>query len=603
MVDLSFSIGSSSGLNMPILLTMVVLYFGITFLLAWYGYRKTKSASDFMIAGRKTNPLVMAISYGATFISTSAIIGFGGVAAAYGMSLLWLAFLNILVGIVLAFLVFGPKMRKMGKKLHAATFPEFIGKRFESGGLQSWTGLFIAVLMPLYAASVLIGSARFLETTLGIPYDFALVAFTVIVAVYVIVGGLLSVLYTDAFQGAIMFLGMAFLLVLTYIKLGGVVEAHTALTNMSALVPGSLQAIGHQGWTMMPVFNSQLWWTIVSSMILGVGIGIIAQPQLAVRFMTVKDNKTLKRAVLAGGPFIFMMAGVAYIVGSLSNVYFFNEFGQISLDFAGGNVDSIIPAYINSAMPEIFIIIFLLSLLSAAMSTAASQVHTMGTSVGYDVIQNGILKGKSAKTILYTKVGMIITVIVTIILALIWSGAVAKCVIIFMGICAIFLLYLIQKSISKGESTNTILFTRIGMVITVIASVILAFLLPDSIIARATAVFMGICTAALLPMYAGGLFWKKMTKAGAYASFFVGFFVSIFWYVFIHASEAVPFGICQMLFGVPTLLTGTWTFINPILIATPLAILAAIFVSLKTQPPREQFVNDLFSEFEEADAA
>jgi len=546
MVDLSFSIGSSSGLNMPILLAMVVLYFGITFLLAWYGYRKTKSASDFMIAGRKTNPLVMAISYGATFISTSAIIGFGGVAAAYGMSLLWLAFLNILVGIVLAFLVFGPKMRKMGKKLHAATFPEFIGKRFESGGLQSWTGLFIAVLMPLYAASVLIGSARFLETTLGIPYDFALVAFTVIVAVYVIVGGLLSVLYTDAFQGAIMFLGMAFLLVLTYIKLGGVVEAHTALTNMSALVPGSLQVIGHQGWTMMPVFNSQLWWTIVSSMILGVGIGIIAQPQLAVRFMTVKDNKTLKRAVLAGGPFIFMMAGVAYIVGSLSNVYFFNEFGQISLDFAGGNVDSIIPAYINSAMPEIFIIIFLLSLLSAAMSTAASQVHTMGTSVGYDVIQNGILKGKS---------------------------------------------------------TNTILFTRIGMVITVIASVILAFLLPDSIIARATAVFMGICTAALLPMYAGGLFWKKMTKAGAYASFFVGFFVSIFWYVFIHASEAVPFGICQMLFGVPTLLTGTWTFINPILIATPLAILAAILVSLKTQPPREQFVNDLFSEFEEADAA
>jgi Na+/proline symporter len=160
---------------------------------------------------------------------------------------------------------------------------------------------------------------------------------------------------------------------------------------------------------MMPVFNSQLWWTIVSSMILGVGIGIIAQPQLAVRFMTVKDNKTLKRAVLAGGPFIFMMAGVAYIVGSLSNVYFFNEFGQISLDFAGGNVDSIIPAYINSAMPEIFIIIFLLSLLSAAMSTAASQVHTMGTSVGYDVIQNGILKGKSTNTILFTRIGMVIT--------------------------------------------------------------------------------------------------------------------------------------------------------------------------------------------------
>jgi Na+/proline symporter len=537
------SLGVTTGLNVPLLLTMVILYFGITFLLAWYGYKQTKTASDYMIAGRKTHPLIMAISYGATFISTSAIIGFGGMAATYGMSLLWLAFLNILVGIVIAFLVFGPKMRKMGKQLHATTFPEFIGKRFESRGLQSWTGLFIAVLMPLYAASVLIGSARFLETTLGLPYSTALIAFTVIVAVYVIVGGLLSVLYTDAFQGGIMFLGMAFLLVLTYIKLGGVVEAHTALTNMASLVPESLQAIGHQGWTMMPVFGSQLWWTIISSLILGVGIGIIAQPQLAVRFMTVKDNKTLKRAVLAGGPFIFMMAGVAYIVGSLSNVYFFNEFGQIALEVAGGNIDSIIPAYINGAMPELFIIIFLLSLLSAAMSTAASQVHTMGTSVGYDLIQQGLLKGKSSRTIL---------------------------------------------------------FTRIGMVITVVASVILAFALPGSIIARATSVFMGICTAALLPMYAGGLFWKKMTKAGAYASFFVGLVVSLFWYVFVHASEAIPFKICNLIFGVPTLLTGTWTFVNPILIATPLAIIVAILVSLKTQPPSEQLVQKMFSESEDA---
>ena len=547
MVDISsFSFGMSSDLNMVLLISLVVLYFGATAALAWYGYRKTKNASDYMVAGRKTHPLVMAISYGATFISTSAIIGFGGVAAVYGMSLLWLAFLNILVGIIIAFLVFGPKMRKMGKQLHAATFPEFIGKRFESRGLQSWIGLFIAILMPLYAASVLIGSARFLEQTLGVHYGTALIVFTVIVAAYVIIGGLLSVLYTDAFQGGIMFLGMAFLLVLTYIKLGGITEAHTALTNMAPLVPDALRSIGHQGWTMMPAFGSQLWWTVISSLTLGVGIGIIAQPQLAVRFMTVKDNKTLKRAVLAGGPFIFMMAGVAYIVGSLSNVYFFNEAGQIALDVAGGNVDLIIPAYINSAMPEIFIIVFLLSLLSAAMSTAASQVHTMGTSVGYDLIQHGLLKGKSNRTILYT---------------------------------------------------------RIGMVITVIISVILAFELPPSIIARATAVFMGICTAALLPMYAGGLFWKKMTKAGAYASFFVGTIVSIFWYVFVHASEAIPLEICGRIFGVPTLLTGTWMYVNPILIATPLAIIAAIAVSLMTQPPAEKFVNDLFSESEEAETS
>jgi len=240
------------------------------------------------------------------------------------------------------------------------------------------------------------------------------------------------------------------------------------------------------------------------------------------------------------------MAGVAYIVGSLSNVYFFRETGQIAMVAAGGNIDSIIPLYINSAMPELFVMVFLISLLAAAMSTASSQIHTMGTSVGYDLIQNGILKGKSSKSIL---------------------------------------------------------FTRIGMVITVIASVILALNLPDSIIARATAVFMGICTSAILPMYAGGLFWKKMTKRGAYASFFTGLSVSIFWYVFVHASEAVPFRICQLLFGQPTLLSGLWMYVDPIIIATPLSIIAAIAVSLMTQPPSEKLVNQMFSESEEVSAS
>ncbi|WP_338103433.1 sodium:solute symporter family protein [Methanolapillus millepedarum] len=527
---------------MPALLALIFIYMIATIGLAWYGYKKTTSDADYLLAGRKTNSLVMAVSYGATFISTSAIIGFGGVAAAYGMGMLWLAFLNILVGIIIAFLVFGPVMRKMGQFLHASTFPEFIGKRFESRGLQSWIGIFIAVTMPLYAASVLIGSARFIETTLGINYTTALLIFAVIVAAYVIVGGMISVMYTDAFQGGIMFVGMFLLLVLTYVKLGGVIPAHEALSNMVSLVPANLVAIGHQGWTSMPVFGSQLWWTMISSLILGVGIGIIAQPQLAVRFMMVKDKKTLKRAVLAGGPFIFMMVGVAYIVGPLSNVFFYNTTGKIALDAVGGNIDAIIPVYINSAMPEIFVLIFMLSLLSAAMSTASSQFHTMGTAVGYDLIRNGIFKGKSV---------------------------------------------------------HTILFTRIGIVITIIMAVILAFYLPGSIIARATAIFMGMCTAAFLPMYAGALFWPRMTKTGAYASFAVGFFVSIFWYVFVHAAEAVPIGICQKLFGVATLLPGMWAYVDPILIATPLSIIVAIVVSLMTKPPSEKMVSELFKKEEE----
>ncbi|MGZ7160686.1 MAG: sodium:solute symporter family protein, partial [Methanobacterium sp.] len=69
----------------------------------YIAWKRTKSADDYMVAGRKTHPYIMALSYGATFISTAAIVGFGGTAANYGMGILWLVFLNIIVGIFIAF--------------------------------------------------------------------------------------------------------------------------------------------------------------------------------------------------------------------------------------------------------------------------------------------------------------------------------------------------------------------------------------------------------------------------------------------------------------------------------------------------------------------
>jgi len=268
-----------------------------------------------------------------------------------------------------------------------------------------------------------------------------------------------------------------------------------------------------------------------------VGIGVLAQPQLAVRFMTVKDTRTLKRAVLSGGPFIFMMAGVAYIVGALSNVYFMDTRGVIALDAAGGNIDKIMPEYIYSAMPDYFVIFFLLTLLAAAMSTLSSQFHTMGTAIGHDFYREFLMKGK-------------------------------------LG--------------------NTITITRMGIATTIIISVALAYKLPPGIIARATAIFFGLCAAAFLPMYTGGIFWKRMNRQGATASLLVGTFASLFWLTFVNGKVASSLGISKAIFGVDTLLTGTWTFVDPILVATPLAFIVAIIVSLMTRPDPEEHVELCF---------
>ncbi len=526
---------------MNIMLTgiILILFLGITAFLGYLGFKQTKDAADYLVAGRKAHPLVMAISYGATFISTSAIVGFGGAAAVYGMGLLWLTFLNIFVGIFIAFVIFGKRTRRLGHALDAHTFPEILSKRYGSRFLQAAGGLLVFVAMPLYAGSVVIGGAQYVAQSFQISYEVALVFFVAIVALYVVMGGLKGVMYSDAFQGALMFIGMAVLLVATYAKFGGVVKAHEALSSIVAQVPESMKKLGHMGWTSMPSGGSVYWWQLVSTIVLGVGIGVLAQPQLIVRFMTVRSDRELNRAVLSGGVFILMMTGVAFVVGALSNAWFFQNpsVGKISIAAAGGKVENIIPLFITSAMPSWFAAIFLVTLLSAAMSTLSSQFHTMGTAFGRDFLESG-LKIKARNPTAVTRIAMIAGILISTIVA--WG---------------------LPKFFEKGSA----------------------------IVAVGTAIFFGICAAAFLPAYFSALYWKRATKSGAIASFLGGLAVSAFWLVFMHAKEAVPLGICKAIFGVPSL-TGSSILsqVDPIVISLPVSALLMIVVSLASKVSDEE---------------
>ncbi len=635
-------------------IVVVLFYLFATAFCGWLGYRGTKSTSDYLVAGRKAHPFIMSVSYGATFISTSAIVGFGGVAGMFGLSVLWLTVCNIFIGIFIAFIVLGEPTRRMGHHLDAHTFPELLGRRFQSTFIQVFAGLVIALFMPLYGAAVLIGGTEFVATAFQMDYTTALMIFAVIVAAYVFFGGIKGVMYTDALQGTIMFLGMTVLIIYTYSKVGGVVEGHKTLSSLADLAPPALTSIGHQGWTAMPKFGFgstqyNLWWIVVSTIVMGVGIGVLAQPQLAVRFMTVKSKRELNRAVGIGGVFILAMTGVAFTTGSLSNAYFAlhgslfqgrvikdinpeknrdqkhvllqvmkknaagewldalketgkdgktvtnflqaaqadaagkwlpvakgtnalgvvregvvvpavldkdqpflpeaagpNQIAQgrsISVVYAKGVSDQIIPTFITTAMPKWFGLIFLLTLLAAAMSTLSSQFHTLGTAAGRDVYE----------TLFGAKGG--------------------------------------------AASNRTIIIVRITILIGLVLAVMFGYYARKeqfvvSIIARATAIFFGLCASTFLPAFLGGLFWRRMTKAGAIASMLVGFAITAFWLCYVKMPECTVIGLVKtsILADKPN-----WPVVDPLLIAFPISLLTAVLVSLMTTPPDAGHVARCFS--------
>ncbi|WP_366924658.1 sodium:solute symporter family protein [Metallumcola ferriviriculae] len=531
-------------MNLALLWILVVIYLGITGILGYMGYSRTKEDKDYLIAGGDVNPFVLAMSYGATFISTSAIVGFGGVAGLFGMSLLWLTFFNIFVGIFIAFVFFGKRTLLMGRALGSYTLAEFLGQRYQSRFIRGFVASQVFIILPVYAAAVLIGGARFMEGVLSVDYAVAVMVLSGIVAAYVMWGGLRGVVYTDAFQAVLMFIFMLIMLITTYVKLGGIVPAHQALTNLASMVPDSLKAGGHQGWTAMPKFGSPLWWTQVSTIILGVGIGVLAQPQLVVRYLTVRSPKQMNRAVLMGGIFIFMMTGVAFIVGPLSNVWFVQETGKIAIaSVANGNVDLIIPAFLKSIMPQWFSYLFLLAMLAAAMSTLSSQFHVQGVSLTHDIFGAFYGPGRKLK--------------------------------------------------------NSLLINRLGILVALVAVVWLSFVLPPGIIAIATAFFFGTCAVTFLPIYVGALYWKGATRSGAVASMVSGAVVVTFLLLFVHAKEAAAVGLVQALLGRPALLGFPWTVVDPLIIGLPISTAVFIGVSLVTQPIKEEHVERCFHDLED----
>ena len=523
-------------MNTDLLYIMLAVYLGITVFLGYLGYRHTKSSKDYMIAGGNVHPVLMSLAYGSTFISTSAIVGFGGAAGVYGMSLLWLTVFNIFVGIFVAFVFFGMKTRQLAQELQVKTFPEFLGARFASPFIRKFSAALICLTMPLYAAAVMIGGARYMEEALQMNYVTALMIFAVIVLAYVFFGGLRGVIYTDAMQGIIMFIGMAALVILTYSLLGGVTTAHLKLEALRNMVPQAMAAKGHMGFTAMPAFNSELWWFVISTLVLGVGIGVLAQPQLAVRFMTVSSAKGIYNGLGVGAVFILFMPGVAFTVGALSNVYFVEHGGKLALaaTAAGGtapNIDKIIPLFITLAMPEWLRYVFLFTLLSAAMSTLSGQFHIISTSISYDL------------------------------------------------------------NPKKGASdAQTLMLARIGTLLGFLLTLTLALYLPAGIIAIATALFFGMCTAVFLPIYAAALYWPRITASGAMYSMITATVVYAGLVFFVHEKEAGIFGLCARLFGVNTLGVTPWTYIDPLVIALPVSAIVLIAASLLTQPAVEAAV-------------
>ena len=169
----------------------------------WSG-RQQKGADDLWTAGRRFGTVVMVLGLMSSIMHGGSILSGVAFAAAYG-GVAILPLISFAAGFLVILLFFARKLRDIG----AFTLSDFMADRYASVGLRAFTAVVIAVSCTVYLVAQIRGMGIVLAGLLNLPFVPAMAVGTLLFVFYVVVGGILAVMWNNIAQFLIMWLGLA----------------------------------------------------------------------------------------------------------------------------------------------------------------------------------------------------------------------------------------------------------------------------------------------------------------------------------------------------------------------------------------------------------
>lgn len=377
-----------------IVTVVVILYLLIMLFIGWYSSTKITSNTDFMVAGRRLGPILMAGTLAATEIGGGSSLGVvqNGMQD-YGLSAAWYIITMGLAFVILAFVA--PKFRMATVK----TVPEYFRRRYGKS-----SGLITAVIMLLpligLTAGQFIASSVILSTMLGINYQVAVIIVAVVVTVYSIMGGLWSVTLTDFIQVFLIIIGMLIAVPFALNYAGGweAVQANIPEGTMSLFK-------GYDGFA------------IVSLVIMYVATFSVGQEAVS-RFYAAKDEKAAMGGSMLAAVINFIYAFVPTILGIITLALInMGKFDAAHFESVGARYA--LPVLAIEVMPAIICGLLFAGIISATMSSSDSDLLGAGSIFGNDIYK-AILKPNAtdAEVMRVTKITMCLVGIASMLIAL-----------------------------------------------------------------------------------------------------------------------------------------------------------------------------------------
>ena len=331
---------------------------------------ETQTAEGFFLGGRSVTWGVVGASLFASNIGSEHLVGLAGSGASSGMAPMHFEVLASLILLLLGW-VFVPFYLRSG----VFTMPEFLERRY--GPAARWyLALISIVAYVLTHISVTVYAGATVVTTLtGISFWTAAVAVILATGLYVLVGGLLAVVYADTIQVTVLIAGAIAVTVTGLILAGGF---------------DAVAATSPEGYfdVWKPVDHPSYPWTgiIFGAPLLGIWYWCTEQ-NIVQRTLAAKSVDHARRGAIFAGFLKLLPAFILVLPGVIA--YTLVQQGQLVLPArpmgGGPNYDATLPALVAQLLPIGIRGLVVAGMFAALMGSLAAVFNSCATLVTWDI--------------------------------------------------------------------------------------------------------------------------------------------------------------------------------------------------------------------------
>jgi len=362
--------------NFMIKIAVLAIYVGILFLIGILASRRINNMSDYYVGGKKMGFWAVAFSARATGESGWLLIGLTGMGAIAGYSGYWVV-AGELLGVFVSWQFMAKRFKKRSDAYGAITIPDYLNSHFKSTThtLRIISAAVLVIFIVIYVASQIDVTGVAFKSMLGIDYKVgALIGFFIVLA-YIFIGGFVAAVWSDLFQGLLMFLGLVLLPIVVWFSMD---HGAGITAGLNAIDPTLTQIMGRSNDGWMNLFT-----------ILGfsmIGLGFLGSPQVYVRFMSIKNEKEIDKGKWVAMAFTLLTDAAAVTIGIFARIYFTSE-GQDPEAILGNSGENVLSMITEEFLPTILVAIFVAIVLSAIMSTIDSLLILASSAITRDFYQ------------------------------------------------------------------------------------------------------------------------------------------------------------------------------------------------------------------------